>query len=195
MPLPIVLATAVPKINAAMKFQNAAQSTALPGERTRVETTVAMELAASCQPFEKSNARAIPTIMMTSWKLLMRAAPPSRNHDYLMSAGRSSRVFQGDGFDYIGDVFAFIHGCFDYFDNFLPLDDLDGIFFFVEQAPDQNSGKPVGFIFKAVNLNAFLEDAIVLVQRANYYDHLAGSVIKDARQIRNTRADDGDLVS
>ena len=47
MPLPIVLATAVPNPKAATKLKNAAQITALPGVSTRVETTVAMELAAS----------------------------------------------------------------------------------------------------------------------------------------------------
>src|SRR5438046_5560233 len=57
MPLPMVLATAVPKTKAAMKFQKAAQTTARKGVRTRVETMVAMELAASCQPFENSKVR------------------------------------------------------------------------------------------------------------------------------------------
>ena len=49
-PLPTVDATAVPKVNAAMKLKNAAQMTALPGVRTRVETTVAIEFAASWNP-------------------------------------------------------------------------------------------------------------------------------------------------
>jgi len=49
-PDPTVLATAVPKPNAAAKLKNAAQMTALPGDSTRVETTVAMELAASWKP-------------------------------------------------------------------------------------------------------------------------------------------------
>jgi hypothetical protein len=40
-----------------MKFQKAAQATARKGVRTRVETTVAMEFAASCQPLENSKAR------------------------------------------------------------------------------------------------------------------------------------------
>jgi len=53
----MVLATAVPKTKAAMKFQKAAQTTARKGVRTRVETTVAIELAASCQPFENSKVR------------------------------------------------------------------------------------------------------------------------------------------
>ncbi len=47
MPDPTVLATAVPKPNAATKLKKAAQMTALPGDSTRVDTTVAIELAAS----------------------------------------------------------------------------------------------------------------------------------------------------
>ena len=47
MPRPIVLATAVPSRKAARKLNAAAHTTASLGERTRVETTVAMLLAAS----------------------------------------------------------------------------------------------------------------------------------------------------
>ena len=47
MPEPTVCATAVPNPNAATKLKNAAQTTAFPGDSTRVETTVAIELAAS----------------------------------------------------------------------------------------------------------------------------------------------------
>src|SRR5664280_1280754 len=46
-PLPIVVATLSGKMNAATKLKNAAQTTASPGESTRVDTTVAIELAAS----------------------------------------------------------------------------------------------------------------------------------------------------
>ena len=49
-PEPTVVATAVPKVNAATKLKKAAQMTALPGESTRVDTTVAIELAASWNP-------------------------------------------------------------------------------------------------------------------------------------------------
>ena len=41
---------AVPKVKAAMKLKKAAQTTAWPGGSTRVETTVAIELAASWKP-------------------------------------------------------------------------------------------------------------------------------------------------
>ena len=50
MPEPTVWATAVPNPNAATKLKNAAQTTAFPGDNTRVETTVAIELAASWKP-------------------------------------------------------------------------------------------------------------------------------------------------
>src|SRR5258708_29876101 len=65
-PPPIVLATAVPRPNAATKLKNAAQSTASPGDNTRVETTVAMELAASWKPLMKSKVSATTTIASTS---------------------------------------------------------------------------------------------------------------------------------
>ena len=47
MPAPTVLATAVPNPKAATKLKNAAHTTALPGDSTRVDTTVAIEFAAS----------------------------------------------------------------------------------------------------------------------------------------------------
>ena len=74
-PLPTVLATAVPNTNAAMKFQNAAHSTARNGVNTRVETTVAMELAASCQPFENSNASVRKTVKLAKENALIPLVP------------------------------------------------------------------------------------------------------------------------
>ena len=65
-PAPIVWATPVPKMRKATKLKKAAQRTAWRGDRTRVETTVAMELAASCMPFVKSKANA--TRMMKTTK-------------------------------------------------------------------------------------------------------------------------------
>src|SRR5438270_6686659 len=64
-PEPMVFATFVPNTNAARKLKNAAQITASFGESTRVDTTVAMLLAASWKPLMKSNARAIKTVIRT----------------------------------------------------------------------------------------------------------------------------------
>lgn len=47
MPFPRVFATAVPKMKSATKLKKAAHTTACLGVKTRVETTVAMEFAAS----------------------------------------------------------------------------------------------------------------------------------------------------
>ena len=59
MPLPTVVATLSPKTRKAMKLKNEAQSTAKEGRSTRVETTVAIEFAASCSPLRKSNRSAV----------------------------------------------------------------------------------------------------------------------------------------
>src|SRR5580692_11203388 len=114
-PLPKVFATAVPNTNAAIKFQNAAHTTARNGVSTRVDTTVAIELAASCQPLENSNARVKPTVSNKSWKLFT-----------------GSGAFQNDALDNVRDVLAFVHRGFYHFKNFLPLDDLHRVFLFVE---------------------------------------------------------------
>src|SRR5690349_2047343 len=113
----MVPATAVPNTNAAMKFQNAAHATARNGDSTRVDTTVAIEFAASCQPLENSKASVSKTTTIRSGKLDMEPA-----------SGR----LQDDAFNDIGDVFAFVHCGFDNFKNFLPLDDLHRVFLFVE---------------------------------------------------------------
>ena len=51
MPLPMVLATAVP-VRAPARFNDAPMATAAMGAKTLVDTTVAMALAASLIPLE-----------------------------------------------------------------------------------------------------------------------------------------------
>ena len=57
-PVPMVCATLSPNTPNATKLKNAAHNTAYCGRSTRVDTIVAIELAASCKPFRKSNSRA-----------------------------------------------------------------------------------------------------------------------------------------
>src|SRR5919109_5555291 len=64
--LPTVLATWVWKTRKATKLNNAAQTTATRGVSTRVETTVAIELAASWKPLEKTNKSASTTMATTA---------------------------------------------------------------------------------------------------------------------------------
>ena len=63
-------ATSVPKTKKAAKLKKAAHTTACCGESTRVETTVAIEFAASWKPLKKSNANA--TAMMMTTQIVMR---------------------------------------------------------------------------------------------------------------------------
>src|SRR6185295_18438299 len=102
MPLPTVLATAVPARKAATKLKNAAQITALPGESTRVETTVAIELAASCKPLMKSKTSAVRNSAATSG-----------------SSGTLS-VLDHDAFENVGDVFASIRRVLEEIQRLLP---------------------------------------------------------------------------
>ena len=53
MPFPTVVATLSPKTRKAMKLKNDAQNTAKEGRSTRVDTMVAIELAASCSSVEE----------------------------------------------------------------------------------------------------------------------------------------------
>src|SRR5215472_14806264 len=140
MPLPMVLATAVPNTKAAMKFQKAAHSTARNGVSTRVETTVAMELAASCQPFENSKAKVRKIVMTTS-------------ANWLTESG----VLQDDAFNHVGNVFTFVHCGFHHFENLFPLDDLHRVFFFFEQLGDQRATKPVAFVLQSVDFDDVLK--------------------------------------
>src|SRR5664279_87017 len=57
-PVPMVCATLSPNTAKATKLKNAAHNTAYCGRSTRVDTMVAIELAASCNPLRKSNSSA-----------------------------------------------------------------------------------------------------------------------------------------
>ena len=54
-----------------MKLKNAAQATAYCGRSTRVDTMVAIEFAASCRPFRKSNASAMKISATSSGNAMM----------------------------------------------------------------------------------------------------------------------------
>ena len=87
MPVPTVFATCSPNTANAMKLKNAAQMTAVCGRSTRVDTTVAIELAASCRPFRKSNSSA------TRDQARGGRSEPSAS---VSSGGRASDVLRGD---------------------------------------------------------------------------------------------------
>ena len=81
MPEPMVFATAVER-KAPRMFMPAAMTTAVMGESTLVDTTVAMALAQSCHPFAIS-----------------------KNTARIMIRTRISCMFEDYGFEDVGDVF------------------------------------------------------------------------------------------
>src|SRR5947209_5572469 len=83
-PLPMVLATAVPRKKAARKLKAAAHATANLGDSTRVETTVAMLLAESWKPFRKSKIRATRTVIRTRIRSLFMSKVSS--FEFLVSS-------------------------------------------------------------------------------------------------------------
>src|SRR5919206_81053 len=100
-----VLATCVPKTRNATKLKKAAHATASRGVSTLVETTVAMEFAASWNPLKKSNASATPTM---------------RTSATFMPSG----VLQDDRLDRVRDVLASVDRLLHLVQDVLPLQDL-----------------------------------------------------------------------
>src|SRR5438552_12362943 len=128
-PLPTVRATLTPKPNAATKLKNAAQTTACAGDSTRVDTTVAIELAASWNPLRKSKTRARPTKKMMRVSIEgsgfgvqgsgKRKKPSVVAMVFFLNAERanpeplSSSVLQHDPLERVADVFAAVDGVLD----------------------------------------------------------------------------------
>src|SRR5512133_290459 len=99
-------------MNSATMLKNAANTTAVVGRRTPVETTVAMEFAASWKPFMKSNARAIATSMMTTQRAVC-AVP-------IIFSG----MLEDDAFDHVGHVLALVRDGLQQFVDRLELEHL-----------------------------------------------------------------------
>src|SRR2546425_11937767 len=136
--------------NAATKLKKAAQTTACSGVSTRVETTVAIELAASWKPLMKSKTRATKTTRTTT----------------VSTGGDRSRHLQDDPLDHVGDVLAAVgddlHGLVDLF----PLDDLDGIARFVEERRQTLTEQRVRAVLEAVHLDRVLVETRVHAAQA-----------------------------
>src|SRR5256885_4953748 len=103
MPLPTVAATLSLNIANATKLKNAAHATAVYGRNTPVETTVAMELAASWNPLRKSNARASP---MRSARVVKLKEISIVSQAVARWRPGASGVLEDHAFDDIGHVLA-----------------------------------------------------------------------------------------
>src|SRR5438132_7546747 len=162
-PLPMVVATATPKPKAATKLKNAAQTTAALGVSTRVDTTVAIEFAASWKPFMKSNARAT------------RMRAPRTSMRWEVGVGAASAVLERHTFDHVRDVLAAVDRVLQVVVDLLPLDHVDGIGARAEEAGDRAPQELVAQVLEAVDLRAVGEEArpvLQVAQRAHGRPHL-----------------------
>src|SRR5436305_2265179 len=115
-PVPMVLATCSPNTANATKLKNAAQITAYCGRNTRVETMVAIELAASCSPLRKSNSSAT-AIRPTRIGRLKEAS----------TAGPALYLLDDDAVDFVGDVIEAIGDLFEMVVDFSADDVVHGV--------------------------------------------------------------------
>src|SRR4051812_16471181 len=144
MPLPTVEATVRWKTAHASTLKNAAHRTACQGLRTPVDTTVAIEFAASWNPFMKSNASA----SSTSRTSVRETCPGSMR----------SGVFEDDAFDDVRYVLALVGRRLERLVYRLHLDDLAHVALFAEQSRDRAAHDLVGLGLEPVDLLADLED-------------------------------------
>src|SRR5690349_6013371 len=149
MPLPTVLATLRWNTAKASTLKNAAQNTACQGLSTPVETTVAIEFAASWKPFMKSNASASSTSstsVVEKWlKSIWKRPTPSG-------------VFEHDAFDDVGHVLALVGRGLERLVHGLQLDDLAHVAFMAKQLRDRTAHHLVGVGLEPVDFLADLED-------------------------------------
>ena len=134
--LPTVLATAVWKTRNATKLNSAAQMTAIRGVRTLVETTVAIELAASWKPLVKSNTSASRTMAMTQ------------------SRARSG-MLDDDGLHRVGDVLEAVERLLELLDDVLPDEHVAGRVLGVEvvEVGPGPAVEPVALVLQLVDVD------------------------------------------
>src|SRR3954451_1341309 len=148
-PLPIVLATAVPTVKSAAKLNVAAQSTAVIGFRTRVPRSVAREFAESGKPLMKSKTNAMMTIAMT-YPITRRAA---------------SRVLQGDALHHLRDAHAAIGRALERVVHLLPLQHLERIGVAGEEVTHCGMVDRVRLLLQLLDVRCFDADGLRLTNR------------------------------
>src|SRR5574342_409121 len=158
-PLPMVFATwsSPPRKagSAATKLKKAAQPTATSGASTRVETTVAMELAASWKPLRKSNASATRTRRMTTARSMAQAG------------SSASGVLEDHALDHVGHVLGLVRGGLDEVQDLLPLHDRERVASALEELGQGGAQQRVGLVLQRVDLAAGRQDPIGLLEIAH----------------------------
>src|SRR6266481_1568941 len=99
----------------------------------------------------------MPLPMVPAVRKFERESEGDHEKEEREAGHRGSGALEDDAFDDVGDVLALIDGGLDDSENLLPLDDLDGVRFFVKELGDERAAEAVTFVFVAVDLDAVLE--------------------------------------
>src|SRR4051812_6539648 len=73
-------------------------------------------------------------------------------------------ALEDDGFEHVGDVFGLVGGHLENLDEFLVLDENDGIALLFEELADGVAAEAVGFILEAIDFDEVLEDFLILFE-------------------------------
>src|SRR5918999_387343 len=143
--LPTVLATWVWKTRKATKLNSAAQTTAIRGVSTRVETTVAIELAASWKPLVKSNTSARTTMATTATR-------------------PRSGMLDDDGLHRVGDVLEAVERLLELLDDVLPHEHVAGRVLGVEvvEVGPGPAVQPVALVLQLVDVDQVVAQRLQL---------------------------------
>jgi len=98
-------------------------------------------------------------------------------------------ALQYDAFDDVGDIFTLIDRSLYNFENLFPLNDLNGIFFLVEQLGYECAAETVALILKAIDFDAVLQSFIAGLDGMNYGSNFGASREKDIGKVCGTWAD------
>src|SRR4030095_3358386 len=154
----IVSATAVPDM-VPTTLSTVAIAKARAGDRTRVETTVAMALGASVQPLTNSAARINPR---TSKVPRDNSMNDLHCRAILSERPRSTCVFvlEHYGFNYIGHVLTLVRGGFQQVVNLAPLYQLEQVVRRGKQFCHRSPQEPVTLVLKPIDLDAVPQNIV-----------------------------------
>ncbi len=80
----------------------------------------------------------------------------------IRNAGRCSGALEYHGFQHVGCVLGLVGGHFQNFEQFLVLDELNGIGFGFKETTDGGAADSIGFVLKPVNLDAVLDEGVAI---------------------------------
>src|SRR3569832_618808 len=159
-----------------MRLNAAANTTAVVGRNTPVDTTVAIEFAASWNPFMNSNAMA----RATSITMTQRAV-----------ASIGSGMLEDAALDDVRDVLALVRDRLQQLVDRLELEHLSHVLLLAEQLADGRAHHEVRVGFELVDLLAGLERGLGHRGLAQALDHVHGfldavaALHRDVRQARD----------